>query len=1136
MEAASVPIQGGTAWDEEKSEDYGSSHCEFIPPSPTSASPMNYYEAGINGTKEEDYTPSKSDDSTRGMEHNPTLSPIKGNTLITNDASLAQNSTSISLITLTKGICQSFPAAYLPASVNPIWHGNITLAPLEMIPLLEEEEKEEREEEWEDMDDEPLLPVSLPTILPTTCTTMAHASVGKDGVDETNTPGRKSCLQRDKEDESTGRNEIEKDINPMIHPSPMDPLSPPHHPSPPFSHRSISPRYSSPSPPSYPHGGGIPEGRRKSVAAMAISRIKEEVIPPSSITPSSALPPFLHLPMEYTSNHPSSLALHSNFTLEREGEEEEEEGEEAWEDFEADGMISSTPSPPIKRYQVYREAGAPSSSSSRLLHAHPTSYPNPRRQSQPNILMEHSSKKPSSRPWSPAIFDPSLRRSSVPSWYPPSSSAASLSRRSRKDSLPKDAHFPPPPPSPPPHPHPPSSSSSPSSSFFSSSSTNHPSICLHYHYHAPGLSPKNLNIYDDGIQPGESPGVRRGGNKYQKGDLRWCKGEGGNPTFHLHLHPPPTSTSSTTIPSPHGASRGPSRADDPQVKRTKHRVMSTVSSWNPPSQKSSPQSHFSSWMEKDRVPHLMVRSIPHYPGVLPYRPLLIRDIPQEEEGDEETSSAPHRGMTSQPPPFYASVMTWNILAERFCRPAKFPHIRSKWAEAQRRAEMVLGEILHYLPNILCLQEVEEWVYDTILLPGLEAVGYTGLFRGKRLGTGSSSGKESGGGEGLAILWSSEAFSLLPGSLEVIQYNQVDLSPSPGLEPHYLSQKVRDTESGEGGGGGNGLMSHEDDLGPDDHFSLEGMHRDRVCRLNVHPNMAIMCVLEEKRNMSIEEDGNGVQKRRGRRIRLVNTHLLADPTFEDARLLQGAILLERLAIRQRAEEQGLEEEGEEGQDHGPLPKTRIILAADLNTLPDDPLIHLLQGGRVGRENFQGADFGRFTAYPGGWCPPYPIHLDSAYVYGKDMRITTRVPDFFGAVDWIFYQKGHEEGQDSLQEEMRVRGVLGDISVDESLLPHSPLPPPPPPTVLYTGTGGGVGPPPPPPQKPPTPEDEVPMMPNAVIPSDHLPIMALFQVIRTNHRSPMSCTVPSVYEHEKKGKDVLPEESINDADDQNMILPL
>ena len=68
---------------------------------------------------------------------------------------------------------------------------------------------------------------------------------------------------------------------------------------------------------------------------------------------------------------------------------------------------------------------------------------------------------------------------------------------------------------------------------------------------------------------------------------------------------------------------------------------------------------------------------------------------------------------------------------------------------QRRMPMIIAELLSYHADIICLQEVDLYIYKSLLRPVLEACGYQGFF----------SNKISSNQEGCAMFWSINEFEV-----------------------------------------------------------------------------------------------------------------------------------------------------------------------------------------------------------------------------------------------------------------------------------------------------------------------------------------------------------------------------------------
>lgn len=138
------------------------------------------------------------------------------------------------------------------------------------------------------------------------------------------------------------------------------------------------------------------------------------------------------------------------------------------------------------------------------------------------------------------------------------------------------------------------------------------------------------------------------------------------------------------------------------------------------------------------------------------------------------------------------------------------------------------------------------------------------------------------------------------------------------------------------------------------------YRDIALRFNLFHNLALITVLKNRATAT--------------HIRIVNTHLLANPEFPDAKLLQAAILTEKLQ------------------------KSRLptVLAGDLNSLPKSPVVRFLLAGRVDRSAFLGHDFGRFTNRP----LRHYLRLRSAY-HKSLMSFNNKSNQFEGVIDHVLY---------------------------------------------------------------------------------------------------------------------------------------
>jgi mRNA deadenylase 3'-5' endonuclease subunit Ccr4 len=55
---------------------------------------------------------------------------------------------------------------------------------------------------------------------------------------------------------------------------------------------------------------------------------------------------------------------------------------------------------------------------------------------------------------------------------------------------------------------------------------------------------------------------------------------------------------------------------------------------------------------------------------------------------------------------HVSVMQYNVLADDYARPSWMQYVLPKFLSWKFRKWLILGEIIHYKPDILCLQVIE----------------------------------------------------------------------------------------------------------------------------------------------------------------------------------------------------------------------------------------------------------------------------------------------------------------------------------------------------------------------------------------------------------------------------------------------
>lgn len=188
-----------------------------------------------------------------------------------------------------------------------------------------------------------------------------------------------------------------------------------------------------------------------------------------------------------------------------------------------------------------------------------------------------------------------------------------------------------------------------------------------------------------------------------------------------------------------------------------------------------------------------------------------------------------------------------------------------------------------------------------------------------------------------------------------------------------------------------------------------MARDTAIRFNLFHNLAIVALFENKRTK--------------RQVQVATTHLLADPAFPDAKMLQTAILTSKLE-ELKAEAMAKLSSGSTSFNghHGTKATLQTtpgnhnnnnhnshssqfahhiptILAGDFNSLPDSSVVRFLKSGQVDTCHFGGNDFGRFTRAHSKYFY-HRLGLADSYE-SSILPFTNATRHFQGTIDYLLY---------------------------------------------------------------------------------------------------------------------------------------
>ncbi|CAO3573228.1 unnamed protein product [Mortierella alpina] len=297
------------------------------------------------------------------------------------------------------------------------------------------------------------------------------------------------------------------------------------------------------------------------------------------------------------------------------------------------------------------------------------------------------------------------------------------------------------------------------------------------------------------------------------------------------------------------------------------------------------------------------------------------------------------------------VMSWNLLSPRLCHPSRLDvRCEPAFLDWSYRKESILNQIAFTDADIVCLQELELKDYEEYFNPHLSRLGFRSIHAYKM--------NVYEMRDGCAIFYRDSRFKLL--NEHVLRFNQVELD--------------------------------------DNNVKRPSLARDTAIRFNLFHNLAIVALFENRRTK--------------RQVQVATTHLLADPAFPDAKMLQTAILTSKLeelkeaAMRTASEAASTAAATVEGGVSGAeLASTHqsqhipTILAGDFNSLPESSVVQFLKTGQVDTCYFGGNDFGRFTrAHSKHFY--HHLGLDDSYKTSI-LPFTNATRQFQGTIDYLLY---------------------------------------------------------------------------------------------------------------------------------------
>ncbi|KAI9823909.1 MAG: Glucose-repressible alcohol dehydrogenase transcriptional effector [Thelocarpon impressellum] len=338
-------------------------------------------------------------------------------------------------------------------------------------------------------------------------------------------------------------------------------------------------------------------------------------------------------------------------------------------------------------------------------------------------------------------------------------------------------------------------------------------------------------------------------------------------------------------------------------------------------------------------------------------------------------------LSAQPPPEKFSVMTYNMLCDRYATSTVYGYTPSQALSWGYRKQLLLQEIREQNADIVCLQEIDADSFNEYFRAELAYNDYKGIFWPKTRAR-TMAEKDAKLVDGCATFYKGSKYVLL--DKQMIDFANVAINRPDMKGEHDIFNRV----------------------GNKDHIAIVTFFENRAT---------------------------------GSRAIAVNAHIYWDPAFKDVKLVQTAILMEqvsRLADKYArwpacADKTAFRMSDEAGDESAAAPPPEppapsmeypsgqqipLIVCGDFNATVGSGVYDLLAHGTLPSTHSDLAErsYGNLTR--DGMA--HPFSLRSSYANVGELEFTNYTPGFTDVIDYIWYSTNA----------LQVTGLLGGVDSD------------------------------------------------------------------------------------------------------------
>lgn len=326
-----------------------------------------------------------------------------------------------------------------------------------------------------------------------------------------------------------------------------------------------------------------------------------------------------------------------------------------------------------------------------------------------------------------------------------------------------------------------------------------------------------------------------------------------------------------------------------------------------------------------------------------------------------------------------TIFNYNILCAKYATETVYPYTPTQAIDWDYRRELILQEMIEREPDVMCLQEIDQESYNEFFRTALAYHDYKGAFWPKTRAR-TMADREAKAVDGCAIFFKGAKFILL--GKEMVDFANIAINR------------------------------------PD----MKGEH-DAFNRVMPKDNIGVVCFFENRMT--------------GARMIVATAHLTWDPTFNDVKIVQTAILMEQIIkyadrwamhppctekekTAYRLSSMDDEPKAAEPVKHAPSvayshgSQIPLVLCGDFNSSKESGVYEYLTKGLVlgTHEELGGRSYGNLTKEG----MSHPFKLKSAYIGDQKDHLwfSNYTPGFVSLIDHIFYTPS-----------LRVQKLLGNV---------------------------------------------------------------------------------------------------------------